>query len=327
MILSEDAYKEVFGLFRPGQRVAICGHINPDGDAIGSAVALSIFLKGIGCRVTKLLAAESCPPELYAFLPDYQFMAAADYQQRPDIFVAVDLSQADRLGKAKRLIEEAGQTVVIDHHLGYDGFADHALSAPGAAAAGLLVWELIEASGRPVGKDIATACYVALMTDTGRFAYQNTDAQVLATAARMVEAGADPAALYSHVYEMRPEGSVKLDARLIDRMDYLDDQQQVVCSWVDLSDFSELGVARDDTEGLPSLLRSLKGVEIAILLRCEPDGVRVNLRSKNSYDVGELANHFGGGGHAGAAGFTFAGGLESVREAIAAHLRTQGFSV
>jgi phosphoesterase RecJ-like protein len=150
---------------------------------------------------------------------------------------------------------------------------------------------------------MAQCCYIAIMTDTGRFSFQNTDAEAFEQAAKMIRLGAEPTFLSQKVYENKPIGSVRLESRMIGRMSFTCGGA-VVYSWIGERDFSELEVNRDDTEGLPTILRSLAGVEVAALLREEEGIVRVNLRSRDSHDVGEFARQHGGGGHRAAAGLT-----------------------
>jgi len=323
---------EILQLFTAGKTVAICGHLNADGDSIGSALALEELLLTRGCKVTKLLARESSIPEVFAFLSDWGlnlgFIPTEEYDENPDIFIAIDLPQASRLDKAQAVLARAGTTVLIDHHPNPDSFTDHVFHDVTAAAVGYLVWEIIVASGVAITSAIATACYVALLTDTGRFSFQNTDARVLAAASEMAAYGADAAAISLAVYETRKMGSLKMDGRLVDRMEYLI-PDKAVYSWVTLADFSELGVALDDTEGLIAILRSIAGAELVALLREDmlEDGrlqVRVNLRARGDYNASKLASDHGGGGHQAAAGFNFAGTIGQTAEAIRHYLLSEG---
>jgi len=312
----------LLAVFQPGRTVAVCSHVGPDGDAIGSVMALAAWLEARGLTVTRLLAAEQQPPAVYDFLPEYDFLAAERYHADPDIFVAVDLSQAHRLEQAEPILQRARLRVNIDHHPGYDGFADLLLADPAAAATGLLVWELILASEQTPTPAMATACYVAVLTDTGRFTYESTTAATLAAASTMVAAGADAPAIANTVFESRPLGVLQLSARLTERIchPYSD---QVVLSWLTPADLQELGVAREETENLVSLLRSIQGVELAILLRQESEHIRVNLRARGDYDAARMARDFGGGGHRAAAGFNFDGSLEQAQAAIQEYLQRQ----
>ena len=322
--------EEILGLFTAGKKVAIVAHINPDGDAVGSVLALAELLSALGCQVSKLYARETQLPEQFGFLAEHglslDYLTADDYQDSPDILIAVDLSQAYRMDKAQVVMDRAQLSVVIDHHPDPDGFADYMFHDDSAAAAGLLVWEMICASGVTITPAMATACYVAVLTDTGRFSFQNTDATVLAAAADMAAAGADPAAISSALYNTRSFGSLKLDARLVERMDYIV-AEKVVYSWVTEADFSELGVARDDTESLVGIVRSVADAELAILLREDGIQVRVNLRARGDYNAAKLASDHGGGGHQAAAGFNFAGTIPQAAEAIRHYLESEAVLV
>jgi phosphoesterase RecJ-like protein len=156
---------------------------------------------------------------------------------------------------------------------------------------------------------MASACYVGLMTDTGRFSYQNTNDQAFIDAAQMLTTGIDATEISQLVYENKPLAALLMEARLIERVQFACDGR-VAYSWINEQDFADLGISRDDTEGLPSILRSIQGVNVAALLREEQGSVRVNLRSRHGRDVGILARRFAGGGHLAAAGLTLQGTLQ-----------------
>lgn len=295
--------------------VAICGHVNPDGDALGSLQALAALLRAQGHRVTSLLANGTEGPKVYAFFENYEFTSAAVYTETPDLFIVVDSPNKDRLGDAKAVFDRAPDTLVIDHHPDYDGFANHYLGDSDAAATGLIIWNLIRASGVVPTREMAEYCYVALITDTGRFAFQNTNAEAFAGAGEMIACGVNPSDVSTRVYDSKSLAALTIEARLISRIAYAADGR-VVYSWIGEKDFAELAVSRDETEALPSILRSIEGTDVAILLREEEGHVRVNLRAKNSCDVGEFARRFNGGGHKGAAGFTLEMPLDDARVKI-----------
>lgn len=312
---SSLTHAEVLGLFTDVKTVAICGHVNPDGDALGSCLALAYLLRQTGHTVTCLLAQDSPPPQLYAFLEDYEFVPASGYTDSPDLFIAVDSPALSRLGCAETAFKRAAVTLVIDHHPDYEGYGDYYHGSASSSATGLLVWDLIRESKIEVSRYCAECCYVALMTDTGRFAFQNTHTEAFRAAAEMIEAGVSPSYISSQVYQNKSIPTVVLESRLIERMKF-SENGQVAYSWITEHDFDELGLNRDDTEGLPDILRAIKGVEIAVLLRVEGDSVRVNLRAKNECDVGSIARRMGGGGHAAAAGFTLECGIDEVLDKI-----------
>lgn len=306
---------ETLHLLEKPKEIAICGHVNPDGDALGSGLALAAFLRMKGHRVTCLLAKQEKPPELYRFLDHYDLMPAAEYDLAPDLFIAMDLPVKNRLGDAIEVFDRAAETLVIDHHPDYSGFADHYYGDATASATGMLVWKLIKASDVVPTKEMAEYCYVALITDTGRFSFQNTTTESFMMAAEMVTAGVDPSKTSALVYDSVSLNALKLDARLISRISFAAGGR-FVFSWVTEEDFDELQLSRDESEGLPTILRSVKGAEVAALLREEGERIRVNLRAKGCCDVGSIARHFGGGGHQAAAGFTLTASLEEARDLI-----------
>jgi phosphoesterase RecJ-like protein len=165
---------ETLALLDAPREIAICGHVNPDGDALGSTLALAALLRAKGHTVTTLLAKEKKAPELYAFFTHYDFTPVADYTATPDLFIAVDLPNEERLGDARKAFDCAPHTLVIDHHPNYTGFGDYYLGDTNASATGLIIWRLIRASGVSISPEVAEYCYVALITDTGRFSFQNT---------------------------------------------------------------------------------------------------------------------------------------------------------
>jgi phosphoesterase RecJ-like protein len=307
--------EETLAFLAEPREVAICGHVNPDGDSLGSALALAALLRAKGHTVTTLLAKGQKAPELYEFLSDYHFVPAQDYPLTPDLFVAVDLPNKDRLGDAGAVFDRAHDTLVIDHHPDYTGFARLYFGDTQAAATGLIIWRLITASGVHITCEMAEYCYIALITDTGRFSFQNTTAESFLGASEMIAAGVDPTDASMRVYDSKSLASLQLDARLISRINYAANGR-VAYSWVTEDDFRELGVSRDETEGLPTILRSVKGTEVAILLREEGGRIRVNLRAKADCDVGEFARRFDGGGHKAAAGFTLEATLDDAKALI-----------
>lgn len=295
---------EVLAVMDAAKTIAISGHVNPDGDAIGSALALRDMLKALGKEVINLLGQDHEAPELYDFLPEYEFTLASEYAEVPDLFIVVDASTAKRLGTSERLLDVAKKTLVIDHHCNYEGFADYYIGDVGAPATATLIWKIIKESSVAPTKQMATYCYVGLMTDTGRFAFRNTNRSAFADATEMIDLGIDPSKLSELVYENKSVSSVRVESLVIDRIQFAC-SGYVVYSYLLQEDLVALGIERDATEQLPSILRSIKGVEVAVLFREEgSEGVRVNLRSRSNYDVGEFAVTFGGGGHAGAAGLS-----------------------
>lgn len=296
--------------FRPalkllsGQRtVVVCGHVNPDGDSVGSVLALTYLLRKLGYEVTPLLATRD-RPRVFDFLEGYEDLTpACEYEGKPDVFVSVDVPAIQRTGDGARVFERAKKSIAIDHHQGDGGFADVALVDDGAAAAGVLVWDFAAQAGVERDAALATCCYTALVTDTGRFQFQNADATTLQAASEMAAAGAVPADIALNVYQRETMASLKLRARALERMKFACEGRAVI-SYVTEEDFSELGALPEDGETLIDAVRELGDVDVVVMLREQGPVIRGSLRAKTDFDVSKVAVELGGGGHAAAAGFT-----------------------
>ncbi len=295
--------------------VAVCAHVDPDGDAIGSVLAATLALRSIGVAAVPTLADDAPVPSTYAFLPGSdRFIPAADVPA-PDIFLALDTPTPARLGSAQRLADDARLIVVADHHPDNRHFGDVELFDPRAAATGQIVWRLLRKLRVPPTPDIAYCLYVALMTDTGRFSYGNTDSRALRDAANMVIAGADPYAAYDATYERRSPGSLRLLGLALSRV-MVANGGRVAYSWVGADDLEATGTSMPETENLVDAVRQLGGVDAVFLAKVVGGHVRVSLRSKTGADVGAVARALGGGGHAAAAGTTIEGDLDAALAAL-----------
>ena len=303
------------------QDVCVCGHLNPDGDCLGSVLALTLALRDRGYTVTPLLA-DASRPRVYDFLPLFdELVCAKSWRETPDVFISVDVPGIERTGAAVEVFSRAPRSIAIDHHLGTAAFADAALVDAQAASCTMLVWDFITQMGIARTPEIATCCYTGLVTDTGRFQFQNTDAAAMGYAAHMVEAGADPSAICTAVYQRKTRAALTLEALAVSRMRFLCDGR-VVLSWVRAADLAEVGAVKDDTDMLVNTIRQLDGVEVAVMLREERDGaVHGSIRSKTERDISSIAVEMGGGGHRAAAGFTVKdSSLEEVVRALKALL-------
>lgn len=299
--------------------VAVCGHVNPDGDSLGSTLALTLGLRSLGYDVTPLLATRE-KPKLYDFLEGYDdLVPACEYHARPDVFILVDVPNAQRSGDAEYVFRRAKKTMVIDHHQGDAAFADVGFVDSTAAAAGMLAWDFLVAAGAELTPAIATCCYTALVTDTGRFQFQNADPRALRAAADFAQAGAVPSEVARFVYQRRSWAALQLEALVVERMQLLFDGK-VVLSWVTEADFKELGASKEDGDSLIDAIRQLDGVDIAVMLREQGPIVRGSIRSKTDRDVAAIAAKMNGGGHKAAAGFTIHDSLDKAREIVEGHI-------
>jgi phosphoesterase RecJ-like protein len=288
---------------RRAPSVVVCAHVRPDGDAIGSVLALTLALRELGVAAIPTLADDREAPSTYAWLPGFALYARASDLEVPAVFVALDTPNPERLGVARALAEGAETLVVIDHHPDATEYGDVHVLRRDAAATGQLVWELLEALEVRPTREIALCCYTALLTDTGRFSYQNTTPQSLRDAADMLEAGVEPSEVARYAYQTRTSASLALEARAMSRLTCTNGGK-VAYTIVTDADFEETDARPEEAEHLPEAIRVVEGIEVALLLRQRGTEVRGNLRAKTTFDVGSVARALGGGGHTAAAGFT-----------------------
>lgn len=304
-------YHRAATALRKASSVVVCGHVRPDGDAMGSVLGMTLALRAAGIPAVPTLADARPAPNTYGFLPGHSlFVPAADLES-PEVFVALDTPVPDRLGEGRALMEAADSVVVFDHHPGAAEYGTHCVCDSSMAATGQIVWRFLDALDVKPTPEIALPLYVALMTDTGRFAYDNTSADAFRTAAEMVEAGVNPAEAARLVYQERSASSLDLESRALSRLTVANGGR-VAWTYLTDEDFTQTGALPEEAEHLPDAVRVLGGVDVVMLLRQRGEEVRGNLRAKTGVDVGAVAQSFGGGGHRAASGFTVAPG--SVRE-------------
>lgn len=311
-----ESLSEIAEALRSAHTIAICGHHNPDGDSIGSVCALTHVLRGMGKEVQPLLSASEVIPDVYRFLEHAdELIPARGYRGTPDLFLALDVSDRHRIMEAGEVFDRAGTRVALDHHPDSEEIWDLCYSDPDAAACGVLVWELAPFLGVTPDEAFASACYVAVMTDTGRFQFQNTDAQAFRVAMECCEAGADAGAIAGQVYQNRSLANIGLELLVFERMTF-DCDGEVVHSWVDDSDLERLGARKHDADNLIDYIRTVKGARVAFFMRASGRDIRGSLRAKDDTDVSAIARQLSGGGHRAAAGFRFHGTVGDCAERV-----------
>lgn len=312
---------ELVDVFRRAARVAITSHVGPDGDSVGSALALQHFLRALG-NPEVICAMDDPVPGIYAWLPGADsILSSQEAQGDFDLLAIVDVSERDRIGGAARLIGPGTEVVIIDHHLGAQPVADWTFLDPSYSAVGGIIADLFETAGIPLTADAAVCAYVALITDTGGFRYSNTRARSHHIAARLIDAGADPADVARRVFDTMAPEKFQLLKRVIDSAVFdLDGRLGYVSLTPD--DYAAAGAGIEHSEGLINFIRNIKGVEAALLFRQEPNGAtKVSMRSDDALNAAELLAEFGGGGHAAAAGATIDRSLEEARDAVLERVR------
>ena len=289
----------------------ICGHVNPDGDCLGSQLALMHALRKLGKRVNCVLAKPDPIPANLAFLPGVsEMVAGSEFNGVCNVFIAVDVPTVERLGTAAPLQEKAIATFTIDHHAVDSRMSEYSYTDADSPSASMLVWQVCKFLDG-ITPESAHCALTGLITDTGRFAFQNTTAQSFAVAAEMMAAGADPVSINREFFQNRTLASIRLERIVIEKM-ALHHNGCFAVSSLTKADFAECGAVKADAEPLIDTLRSISGVRVALILReSDPGEVRGSMRAKDdSTDVAQVARRFDGGGHKAVAGFTFHGSLE-----------------
>ncbi len=301
-------YAPLLEFIRRHRRFLVTTHLFPDGDGLGSALALASGLRRLG-RAAEIVVPSPVPAR-YAFLAPAGELTSWPGEPDPARLAAfyaafvLDCGDLKRLAGLGRILPCSGlELACVDHHGGYTGFANVALLDPGAAATAVMVHELLhEQSGLEPDAASARALYVALVTETGGFQYSNTTATILALASRLIEAGADPDAINVELNQRNPVSKLRLLARALATLELGAAGRM---AWVALGPeaFAETGATADDTIGLVDHPRSLDGVELALMFfEDEPCSVKLSFRSKAWLDCSRLARQVGGGGHPRAAG-------------------------
>lgn len=303
------------------ERVLVTGHESPDGDALGSSLAVGIIAERLGAEVVFFNVDPA--PFNFEFLPRAdRLVSSLPEGWIPDVTVLLDCSQRHRTGE--RFPDAGwGRTVIcLDHHRTHDPeVADIFVHDVDAAATGELVLRLADTAGVALDRELAIPIYCALLTDTGSFRYSCTRPETMQMASRLLAAGVDAWEMASAIYESEPLARLRLMQRVLETLEVSDDGR--LATIVITEDmFASSGADASMTDGLINLARSVRGVEVAAQLTERPDGqYRVGLRSRGRIDVSSVAEAFGGGGHKNAAGFTAAGPLPTLRARLDAALR------
>jgi phosphoesterase RecJ-like protein len=309
----EAAYRDLASLLASGKRFLLTGHRNPDGDSLGSALALALALSAQG-KEARVVMRDGWS-SAYDGMPGLASVSVSetlpqDWPGGWDALIVMECPSADRTGWPNMF---AGMVVNVDHHPGNARFGAINLVDLPAAAVGEIVADLLDVLRWPVTPDVATNLWVSLVSDTGSFRYGNTTPKALALGARLVAAGARPAEVNEFLFEAQPLPTLRLEALVLGTLE-LHDGGRVATVELPKRFLAESGASAEEAEGLVNRARGLRGVQAAALLREGEDGeVRCSLRSKGEVDVRAVAARHGGGGHRNAAGCRVPGSIASVK--------------
>ena len=319
--MSADRFAAFDALVREKRRFVLSTHVNPDGDGLGSEIALALWLTARGKDVTILndgrvpgnfdwLAAHFPP---VPFTPEAAERVFAD----AEALVVLDMQNRERLGRVAPYAARPGLVVaILDHHVGEAAFGDVHVVAPEKAATGELVYDLIRREPGALTPAMAEALYTALVTDTGSFRHSNTDPDVHVMAAELLSLGIESARIQARIHQHRHVDRLRFIGHLLQELRSTEDG---TVAWFEVTPelFARYRVDGTDTEGLVDFPRTVPGVEAVLLLTDLGDGsVKASLRSSGRVDVHAVAKAFGGGGHRFAAGATLPGPLPAARERI-----------
>ena len=311
-LCKEVAFGELPGIIDSFERYMIFTHIHLDGDTLGSAVAFAEAMREIG-REAWVVTGEEIPRTLE--LIDFPCIIGTDEAERivepdaadeevlPYMSIGMDFTDPERLEGRENLFYDAGQTLCIDHHAISKPDCDLSYIEPDAAATSEIVYRLLKEAGLPVTERIATALYVGVVTDTGRFQYANTTPETHIIAAELLAAGADFTTAYREIYQNVKAEKLYVQSEMLGNLDLFANGRAAM-AFVRADTITRLNAGEDETDGMSEVLRSILGVEVSAFLKELPDGrIKVSMRSKGWLDVAALAFEFGGGGHMRAAGF------------------------
>lgn len=297
-------------------------HINPDGDGLGSEVALALWLRSRGKTVQVLN--DSVTPANFLFLADQQPLETFEPElaerrfSEADALIVLDTSNRQRIGRLAPLIDRHAIAVaVVDHHVSHvNGFGQVNVIEPEASATAEIVHGLLREAGAALTPAIAEALYVAIMTDTGSFRFSNTDSHAHRVAAELLAAGLDPQKIHARVYSHASAARLRFFGEVLSALELHDDGRLVVLE-ASPEQFQKHGLVGADTEGLVDLPRSVAGVDVvALFSEVDPGKVKVSLRSTGRVAIDQVATGLGGGGHPHAAGVLLRGTRAEARARV-----------
>jgi len=301
----ENLYLKLKAAIEKAQSIIIFSHVNPDGDTLGSNLALSFMIEKYFNKQAESVFAGTLP-SIYCYLPGYERfkgLEAIDKNKKYDLAIAVDIASKDRMITGAEIYDNALVKVNIDHHKTNIGYGDINIIDGDAACTGIVLNRIFDSCGYKETLDAARCLYTSLLTDTGGFRFNSTNAECFLLAARLVDAGVSPMQEYRACYETKPQTMVQFQAYVISNAVFYN-EGAIAFAKVTRSDMSRFGASDEYTEGIVEVLRSSKNVEIAAILKETKEGwTKVSLRSK-TIDIIPAVLDFGGGGHTFAAGCT-----------------------
>ena len=308
-------------IVRSHQRFLLVSHIRPDCDALGSELGMAGVLEALGKSV-RIVNGQATPPNL-AFIDPAKRIGVIGQTVQPaeladiEVLMILDTSAWAQLGPMSDFIRAfGGKKVVVDHHVSEDDLGAEQFKNTQAEATGRLVVEAAEALGVKLTPAIAAPLFAAVATDTGWFRFASASSGTYRVGAKLIDAGADPAAIYKALYEQDTPGRMKLRGRILSRIE-TDEGGRLAHTYVLKTDFAETGSLPSDTEDMVNFCLAIKGTEVAVIfVEQSAGGFKISFRSRSAVDCSKLAEVYGGGGHKAAAGAFVQGPLAEVQPIV-----------
>jgi phosphoesterase RecJ-like protein len=310
MMTTSPEIQKIVDAIRTRQRFVISSHARPDGDSIGSQLAMAYALRAMG-KEAVVVNVDPAPPPLMAFPGVQDIRIAPEVEGSFDAAIIMECGDLARTGVTGL---DRFFVVNIDHHPGNTGYGQVNWFDAGAAACGEMVFDLVGALGVPLSTEIATHIYLAILTDTGSFHYSSISPRTFDICRVTLEAGVDPVVVARNVYDSNNMGRLKLFGAVLSAMQ-IDQTGRIAIVYLDHEMARAAGGTYEDTEGLINLPLTVKEIEAVVFFKQdEADQYRVSMRSKGAIDIGVVAKEFGGGGHKNAAGCTVTGAIDILQK-------------
>lgn len=299
------------------QNIVILTHEVPDGDAIGSSLAMYMGLKQIGKDVDVVIPKYS---KTYTFLPSANEIKTEGRMENYDLAIALDCGDIKRLNGFANYFENAKSKVVIDHHGTNTMFGDLNYVNPDAPACAQILIVMFEYFGFEITKDIATCIITGIITDTGGFAYSGVTAETFEFAASLLKRGVNVSDVYKRVLQTTTKPCFELTRIALNRLEFLENGK-ISFTYITEEDMQKANAETGDHEGIVTIGRNIEGVEVSVFARQIDEGWRLSLRSNDYVNVSDVCIMFGGGGHPKAAGATLTGSINEVKDKILAQIK------
>lgn len=305
------SWKKAFDIIDDNEKFLIVSHKNPDGDSIGSEIAMALALKKIGKRV--YIYNSDSPPHRYSNFPKASLIRTKKENFTEDVTIFVDCAEMERIGKIKKDIELSKPIINIDHHIGNTKFGTVNIIKPDYSSTAEIIYKMIK-NEIEVDKEIATYLYIGILTDTGAFRYPNTTSHSLRVASELVAHGVIASQVSEFIWFTDPEARIKLLGNVLREMNLYD---KISIMTVTKEMLNKHGAKEEDTEEFIDYGLAIDGIKTAAIIKERDKGIlKISLRSKNSIPVQKLAKKYGGGGHRTASGFSVKRDIESFKNEL-----------